>query len=117
MKKSLLLLLLLCIFVSCKTQKIDLSGTYSHVNRIIGYTIIIKNDSTFSFSINVQDGVPKCEGVWRMTDYNHIELKCEEVSDISEMLTNGYMSEREHVIEIIGKNKIKYKDVILRRTK
>ena len=119
MKKSWFLLLLLCIFVSCKTQKSDIYGKYYKVNKkypprcVVSLTI--NADSTFSLLISMQDYQPCCEGRWHMTDSNHIEMICNEVSDISEMLTNAYMTKREHVIEIVDKNRIKYGSSILKR--
>ena len=121
-KNFLLLSLISILFFSCGSQKAircnEISGSYYTNVEKSGfttlYTLVLNEDSTFIFSIKTQDGNPKCHGNWEITDNQFLILKCEE-ADMFEALTNGYMSQREHIIQIINKNKLKYKDIVLKR--
>lgn len=52
-----------------------------------------------------------------MIDREFILLKCSEDANPYEMLSSGYMNEKEHKFQVINRNKIKYKDVVLKRKK
>ncbi len=87
-------------------------GTY------VQYTLELKTDNSFYFEIRGHDYSPRCEGKWDILyESNMLLLKCEENENQYEMLSSGYMSEREHRFELINKNKLKYKDVVLKRKK
>lgn len=108
----------------CKAQEIgqtSICGTFYKLHKgkdfNVSYTLELNSDSTFLLLLNTAGGNPQCEGRWEIIDSEFILLKCNELTDVTEALTNGYMSQREHKIQIIGKNKIKYKDVILKRKK
>lgn len=115
---------MLMSLLSCKAQQIEQSEIYGTFYKLqkgkdfnIVYTLELKSDSTFFLHLNTAGGNPQCKGKWKIVDSNFIFLKCNEITDVTETLTNGYMSQREHKVEIISKNKIKYKDVVLKRKK
>ncbi|MDB4334844.1 hypothetical protein OAA06_00645 [bacterium] len=110
--------------LSCKAQEIghaEICGAFYMLQKgkdfNVAYTLELNTDSTFLLRLNTAGGKPQCEGKWEIVDCNFIFLKCNEITDVTETLTNGYMSQREHKVEIISKNKIKYKDVLLKRKK
>jgi hypothetical protein len=74
-------------------------------------------DSTFSIVIQVQDAQPQCNGTWEMIDREFILLKCSEDANPYEMLSSGYMNQKENKLQVINRNKIKFKDVVLKRKK
>ena len=111
------------LFFSCGSTKIvthkNIEGCYHAIVKKYGfttsYTLVLNNDNTFSFDIKVQDGNPKCKGNWiAMDNDKFLMLECEQ-SSIFEELTNSYMNKRDHIMQVINKNKLKYKDIILRR--
>ena len=53
----------------------------------------------------------------KIINNEYILLKCNEVVDVNETLTNAYMSTRENKITIVSKNKLKYNNVVLKRKK
>ena len=124
MKATIYLSVMLMSLLSCKAQQIEQSEIYGRFYKLqkgkdfnIAYTLELKSDSTFFLHLNTAGGNPQCEGKWKIADNNFIFLKCNEITDVTETLTNGYMSQREHNLNIISKNKIKYKNVVLKRTK
>lgn len=125
MKKSLIYIAIMLVpFLSCKAQKVEhttIWGTFYKLDKgkhfSTSYTLELKSDSTFVFIIKVKDGQPQCDGIWEIVNDKYILLKCGEITDITETLTNGYMSKREHEINIINKNKLRYNDVVLKRKK
>jgi hypothetical protein len=110
--------------LSCKAQTVEqasICGTfyesYKDKHFSTSYTLILNSDSTFSFHIIVKDGQPQCNGKWELVEDEFILLKCGEDANPFEMLSNHYMSQKEHKLQVLNKNKIKYKNVVLKRKK
>ena len=74
---------------------------------------MLNQDSTFSFNISVDLGGSHCSGEWKIAD-DKVLLECNEVADPMAALTRGGMRGVQQ-LEIISKNKLKYKDVVLKR--
>jgi hypothetical protein len=125
MKRTVVYVIItLCLFISGKAQKIGqeaLCGTFYKLNKDkyfnSSYTLELRPDSTFTFIVMVKDAKPQCNGKWEIIDKEFILLRCNEDTNPYEMLSSGYMSEKEHKLKIINKNKIKYKKVVLKRVK
>lgn len=124
MKAIIYISVVLMSFLSCNAQQIEketICGTFYKLQKgkdfNVSYTLELNTDSTFLLRLNTAGGKPQCEGKWKIVNSKSIFLKCNEIGDITETLTNGYMSQREHKMKIISKNKIKYKDVVLKRKK
>ncbi len=125
MRKKLIYIVIMMIpLLSCKAQKIEQEAIYGTFYKLekgkdfnTSYTLELNSDSTFTLLINTAAGKPQCSGVWEIVDNEFILLKCGEDADSYEMLSSGYMSQKEHKLQILNKNKIKYKDVVLNRKK
>lgn len=124
MKAIIYMSVILMSLLSCRAQKLEheaICGTFYKLNKdkdfSTSYTLTLNPDNTFTFVIKVQDAQPQCNGTWEMVDNEFILLKCGEDANPYEMLSSGYMSEKEHKLQVINKNKIKYKDVVLKRKK
>lgn len=111
------------LFTTCRAQIIEsegMHGTFYKLNKDkyfnSSYTLDLRPDSSFTFLIMVKDAKPQCNGKWER-DNEYILLKCNESSDPYEMLSNDYMSQKEHRLQIINKNKLKYKNLVLKRKK
>lgn len=115
MNKGLLYWFLLLSF-GCSAQK-NLAGTYSRTGKDFKYTLRLNADSTFSLSQNFFEAAPHCDGKWQRLSKNTILLRCSGVKDVAELLSNGYMSEREKRIIVLSGNKLKLGQVILRKRK
>ena len=122
MRKFLIYMIAMVLFLSCKAQKIDqqtIQGTFHKLNKgrdfNSSYAIELHNDGSFILKETHQDANPQCSGKWKIEDGKFVVLKCDEVKDVTETLTNGYMNKREYKLLIINKNKIKYNDVVLKR--
>jgi hypothetical protein len=125
MKRAVIYIaIMLGLFVTCNAQKIEqgtICGTFYKLVKWKGYntsyTLELNADSTFKLHITLFEGSSQCIGKWEILDSVFIMLKCNEDTNPYEMLTSGYMSEKEHKLQVINKNKIKYKDVVLKRKK
>jgi hypothetical protein len=115
MKRVLLFTAILIVLLSCKVQKIQqhtINGNYYLHSKNKGfYTLQLNADSTFKFVA----GIPWCTGKWELVDKTVI-LTCDE-EDIYAPLSRGYMEKREHQLQVLSKNRLKYNDVILRQKK
>lgn len=125
MKKVIIYAIFAFVSLSfCNAQNIGyktISGTFYRLQKgkdfNTSYMIELKDDSTFTLVVGTAAGRPQCCGNWEIIDNKFILLKCDEITDVTEALTSGYMSQREHQLQIINRNKIKYKDVVLKRRK
>lgn len=124
MRKTLIYsIVIMLITLSCKAQEIDresLNGTFYGIDKgkdfSTAYTVELKEDGSFSLMIKVQDANPQCKGKWEISD-NEVLLDCEKVTDPTKMISSAYMNKREYNLSILNKNKLKYKDTILKRKK
>lgn len=120
--KNIVYILIVVSVYSCGSLKIeqaDIVGEYYKTQASgkalsISYDLTLNSDNTFSLSMKMQDANPKCNGRWEIKD-NYIYLKCEESEDIVEILSSGHMKEKDHKLEVMSRNKIKFKDVILKK--
>jgi hypothetical protein len=112
MRNLLILLLSTCICAKAYSQVP--SGEFERNGKDYRYTLILKNDSTFSFQIAVADGGSSCDGRWHLISKNTIRLDCNELS-LPEKLQRGYMKERGRTATLLGRKKIKIGQVILKR--
>ena len=115
---------MLGLFITCNAQKIEQGSISGIFYRLIkgkdfntSYTLELNADSTFKLRINLFEGNSQCIGKWKILDNVFIMLNCNEDVNPYEMLSSGYMSEKEYKLQIINKNKIKYKDFVLKRKK
>jgi len=121
MKKIGYILLALFIYScgSLKLEQNDIVGEFSKrqasENTLsVNYDLTLKADNTFSLSIKMQDANPKCNGNWELKD-NYVYLKCEESENIGEILSSGHMKEKDYKLEVINRNRIRFKEVVLKR--
>ncbi len=106
----------LCIY-SCSSHK-NIFGTYYRKSKLKEYTLTLKEDSTFyvEISYNVEwNPKPNCSGKFTI-NRDTIILNCCEDNDPLQVLTPDYWNDRCFRMVILNQ-KIKYKDVILKRKK
>lgn len=115
--RNILILIIALTFLNCKSLKNDqeIYGDFYKKGRDFEYSLTLKKDNTFSLSMRYQDANPTCIGKWKKSDDFVISLYCDDVEDTTEMLSSGYMNEKEHKVQIISKNKLKFKNVLLKR--
>jgi len=103
------------LFFCCKTLQKDsnLLGEYYSKGKDYEYNLTLRDDNRFELQLKYQDANPRCEGIWKWTGDKTINLQCDEVSDVTETLSSGYMNEREHDLEIESGKKLKFKGVVL----
>ena len=124
MKLRTLILSMLVFCIGCSTYKNvsddNLIGNFYGLakGQIQGsntqYNLELKEDNVFILNINGHDFNPKCEGIWKRRADTLI-LKCSDNEGIAEKLSNGYMNQREFVIKVNNKNKLKLDNVTLKR--
>ena len=107
---------------SCKAQMVEkgaISGTFYKLKKRddfnIAYTLELRHDNTFKLLVSTAEGKPQCEGKWEIVDNEFILLECDIDENPYETVTNTYMSQKTHKLQVLGKNRLKYNDVILRR--
>ncbi|RZL62951.1 MAG: hypothetical protein EOO93_08225 [Pedobacter sp.] len=123
MKNLYIYLLGIFTLTACKAQVLNqelIYGTFYNGSRNLDfnykYKLQLNADGSFFLIEKHKDGNPQCEGHWKRIDQNIILLKCNEVN-VTEMLSNRYMSKREYKLEIVDRNKIKYNGILLKRIK
>jgi hypothetical protein len=123
MKKILIFItIILAHIVTCNAQIIGQKSMCSTFYKLVkgkdfntSYTLELRTDSTFVLIINTAAGSPSCKGKWEIVDNVFVLLKCDEDVNSDAVLSSGYMAQKEHKLRIINKNKIEYKDVVLKR--
>lgn len=117
MKKIGLGLLFIFILNNCKVNTpYDLKGSFSKIGKDYSYKLDIGSDSTFTFGIKVQDARPECTGKILYFLPDSVRLICNE-EDVYAMLGNGYLNERENLVKVISRNKLKVRGINLKRQK
>jgi len=120
--KNIIYLLVLLLFISCGTLRIeqpDMVGKYNRLHKsknflTTRYSLTLNLDNTFHLSIKTQDTYGVCIGIWSMQN-NYIYLKCEDKEGTIAAITSGYLNKREYKLEIVNKNRIKFDTALLKR--
>lgn len=116
MKKLGIFCCQLFIMFSCATKK-NICGDYQYKGILNGfqreYNLLIKEDG-FTMSYKSQDAFPKCTGKWRISK-DTLYLKCNAVDLTTDMLSNGYMNQRDYKIKVIKRDRLMIigEDIIL----
>jgi len=99
-----------CIFFlicSCIAKK-NLYGNFQYRGVSNGfpkeYDLLLKKDS-FSLSYKSQDAAPSCVGKWKIFQ-DTLYLRCNKENIVTNMLSNGYMNQRNYKLKIIGSKKL-----------
>src|SRR5690554_4553171 len=110
MKIKMLFLILGLFCLSCATNKSlkydNLLGKFYAIypglteNTNYRYFLELKKDSTFYFQINLHDASPRCKGLWSVSN-DILLMKCSNVENIGDMLSNAYMNQREFTLIVI----------------
>ncbi len=120
MKLIIQLSYIFLFFICCNTLKRgdgDLLGEYFGKGKDYEYVLMLRPDNTFYLRMKYQDANPQCEGVWQKKGSHTINLECEEVSNIAEVLSNAYLNERTYNLEVISDRKLKFNGVTLVKRK
>jgi len=115
-------LVIVLIAVSCKAHQIDHESVYGNFYNLNkdkdfskSYTLELNQDGSFKFIIKQLDARPQCKGKWKL-EGNEVLIECEE-AQVYEMISSGYLSQREHSFQVLNKNKLKYNGMVLKRKK
>jgi replicative DNA helicase len=117
MKKFILYLLLCFIFYSCSTRNRLIGDYYYEKSNVISesYYLKLKKDS-FIIKYVTLDSYPRCSGMWKLKK-DTLYLKCNEEKEITQMLSKGYMNDRDYELKIVTKDSLKLlkRNIILKR--
>jgi hypothetical protein len=111
-----LLLISIIVFTSCRPTFIsqDVQGQFYKEGKDFQYSLDLRRDSSFYFTKKYFDGNSTCRGKWQRLANDTLILKCDD-PDLSAQLQSGYMTERERVVILLSKNRLKVDNVILIR--
>lgn len=114
MKKVLLFIFI--TLVSCKTSYVGsrIEGMYINKGKYHNYSLVLKNDYTFTYKQHDLDVCRLCSGKWHYLDQDTILIQCSE-ENLLQQISVGYMQEREMKVIIISKNKIKVDKLFFNR--
>ena len=108
--------------VSCKAQQIDQEAIYGTFYKLDkdkdfskSYTLELNQDGSFKFMIKQHHAMPQCKGTWVLKG-GEVLIECEE-AEAYEMISSGYLSQREHTFKVLNKNKLEYQKMVLKRKK
>ena len=109
-------ILVLCFFfLSCKTQFLNFNFPSKYMDvKDNRFSIQFKTDSSFVIHGWGFKNPYGCTGKWRAIGDHKILLRCDDVKDPLLVLEPGYMKNREHIIEILSNERIKYENRILK---
>lgn len=124
MRKLIATILGVFLIFSCNTLKLDkdnIAGVFCRKGSDkygfkYEYKLELNRDKSFKLVEKMQDANPSCEGLWSVHN-DTIILKCNEVKNVTDMLTNGYMNKREQKVKVMSINKLSLDNIILRRVK
>jgi len=121
MKRFIFIILTPWLLFSCKTvnvEPVDITGKfYAKVSKndfINEYMLELNKNNSFSFMYRVHGASPKCEGQWSLLE-NKLLLNCDEIKNTYEMLSSGYMNQRDFLLEIIDNSTLKFGNTVLKR--
>jgi hypothetical protein len=114
-KFFLIISVLLASCASNYSQK-KLIGDYSSKGKDYAYELKLASDNTFQLTTRQVEVKSGCAGTWRVIQNDTLLLKCYEPKPY-EMLQGGYMSEREKKIVLVGNQKLKIGEIILKTVK
>lgn len=122
MRNLFIYILAVVALISCKVQNLSqesMYGTFYNRSKNLDfnyeYKLELNDNGSFFLNEKHKDATPQCKGSWKRVGQDTILLKCNEVVEVTEMLSSGYMNKREYKLQIIGKNKISFNGVILKR--
>jgi hypothetical protein len=78
------------------------------------YFLDLKSNNTFNFRVKGHDYAPECFGMWQLKGDSLI-LICDNESDISILLSSGYMNQRKFKFKVKSKRKLTIDRVVLNR--
>ena len=128
MRKIIAYSAILILSLSCKSQQFNvayLCGTFdgeeSEKNPLSTYVLLELNmDNTCSLKKTFDLSKIECRGEWAMLNDGVIEIRCNNnpvLSDIEKALQGGSYIEGTLKIKVLGKNKLKLGNTVLKRKK
>lgn len=123
MKKVILYtIIVFLVFLSCRSLNVGsfpITGTFYKQGKSLGfnfeYKLELREDGSFYLEEKLKDANPRCEGRWEIDGKDSILLKCDSVTNLNEMLTNSYMNNREQMLKMLSRNRLEYKNAVLKR--
>lgn len=108
--------ILMIVLTSCKTVSVsqNIQGQYYKAGKDYQYDLSLNNDSSFTLTQKYFEVNSTCRGKWQYLSRDTLLLKCNE-EDLAAKLQGGYMTEREKKVIVLGINKLKIGEVILKR--
>lgn len=105
-------------FTSCKSLSVyyDMHGEFRSVGKDYSYSLIMNEDSTFILKQQNLDVVEMCQGKWCYIAKDTILINCD-TANTMEVLSSGYIIEREKKIIVINDKKIRIDQMILKKVK
>lgn len=101
--------------ISCSSSLINITGHFGKKKDGFIYSLILKEDSSFKLTINGFEVDCYCTGKWSRHGKS-VLLQQSDTDDIAYYLSSGYLQlDNDSILNVISKNKIKYRDIILRR--
>lgn len=128
MKRFIIYLTVLMLFTSCKIQQVNVASLCGRFGGVEGdksplstYVLLeLNKDSTCLLTKTFDLFKHECRGEWTLLNDDVIEIKCNNnpiQSDIEKALQGGCYIDGTLQIKILNINKLKLKDVILKRKK
>jgi hypothetical protein len=103
------------LLASCTVNRI-IPGYYYNNGTDYKRSLKLNQDGTFALTTENFDNKSACQGKWKYLSRDTLLLKCDSES-FPAIITSGYISEREQKVVLLGNNQIKYKHMILTKSK
>jgi hypothetical protein len=103
------------LLASCNVNRI-IPGNYCNNGTDYKKSLRLNKDGTFALTTENFDSKSGCQGKWKYLSKDTLLLKCD-AEGFPAIITSGYISEREQKVVLLGNNQIKYKQMILTKSK
>lgn len=113
--KFCILLLLINTGCSVSDNFIKSSTTFTRKGKDYIYELTLNPDGTCIYSKSFPHLSKECNCHWLLHDKKELIIECDEEDDLIVTLTEGYMSDRNHVATIINYRKLKINNKIYKR--
>lgn len=105
------LIVFITLFFSCKFKLSFVeTGVYTFPYKNGKEELVLRDDSTFTFTRHISLPAPTCSGKWHIKDQNILVLECvDEKKDMEPFmkLSQEYLQPRIRELKILSKNKLK----------
>ncbi len=83
-------------------------GHYFEKGKDFEYDLILNKNPHFKLNEKYFEAQPSCTGKWRFLSKDTILLECDTTENISEAISSGHMSMKNHKVAVLANHRLKF---------